>query len=133
MNVEQRLERELEETTSRLRHDMTLTLLDEGAFAATDKRGIIDEVDGAQRSIERDMSLAARHRLRERAHRLEDALQRLRGGLYGVCEECDEPIAPARLKALPEVTTCLPCQDRREQLGARGGSDPVSLLDDATD
>jgi DnaK suppressor protein len=130
MDIARRLERELEETTERLRNDVTLALMDDGALAVADARGIVDEVDGAQRSVEREMTLATRSRLRERAHRLQGALERLREGLYGVCEECEEPIAPARLAALPEVTTCLRCQDRRERLAARGETEPVTLLDD---
>jgi DnaK suppressor protein len=130
MDIAERLERELKETAARLRNDVTVVLMEEGAEAAADARGINDEVDGAQRSVERDMSLAAHSRLRERAHRLLGALERLREGLYGVCEECDEPIAPARLTALPEVTTCLRCQDRRERLAARGGVERATLLDD---
>lgn len=37
------------------------------------------------------------------------ALQRLQDGLYGTCEACGEPIAPARLEALPEATRCIDC------------------------
>ncbi len=118
MDIAERLARELAETTERLRNDVTLALMDDGALAVADARGIVDEVDGAQRSVEREMTLATRSRLRDRAHRLLGALERLREGLYGVCEECEEPIAPARLAALPEVTTCLSCQDRRERLAA---------------
>jgi len=42
------------------------------------------------------------------------------------CEECGEPIAPARLKALPEVTTCVRCQDRIEREDKR--ADEVEAL-----
>src|SRR6266536_4892653 len=62
MNIAERLEQELEETTARLRHDVGLALVDEGAYAAADSRGIVDEVDGAQRTVEREMTLAARSR-----------------------------------------------------------------------
>jgi DnaK suppressor protein len=129
MDIAARLERELEETTARLRHDVSLALLDDGEYAVTDVRAIVDEVDGAQRSIEREMTLATRSRLRERAHRLVDALERIREGLYGLCEECEAPIAPARLAALPEVTTCLACQHRRELLALRGELELASPLD----
>jgi DnaK suppressor protein len=132
MDIAQRLERELQETTTRLRNDVALALTDDGVFSAQEKRGIVDEVDSAQRSIEREMTLTARNRLRDRAHRLVDALERLREGRYGMCEECDGPIAPARLKALPEVTTCLPCQHRRETATVRGAVNRVPLFDDET-
>ena len=43
------------------------------------------------------------------------------------CQECGEAIAPARLKAMPEVTTCVRCQDRLEKMSRHmasvGGAD----------
>jgi RNA polymerase-binding transcription factor DksA len=62
------------------------------------------------------MNFATRSLLVERANRLAEALERLRGGDYGTCQECGEAIAPARLKAMPEVTTCVRCQDRLEKM-----------------
>lgn len=128
MDIAERLEQELQETTARLRHDVGLALLD-GAYAVADTRGIVDEVDGAQRSIEREMTLATRSRLRERANRLVTALERVRDGRYGVCDECDGPIAAARLAALPEVTTCVPCQNRLELAAKRGDPDDALFSD----
>lgn len=46
--------------------------------------------------------------LREIAQ-IEAALDRIDTGRYGVCEECDEPIAVARLEALPYTTRCIDC------------------------
>lgn len=68
---------------------------------------------------DREMSFATRSLLVERANKLAEALERLRGGEYGVCEECGEAIAPARLRAMPEVTTCVRCQDRLERMMPR--------------
>jgi RNA polymerase-binding transcription factor DksA len=39
---------------------------------------------------------------------IDEALQRLGRGLYGVCKTCGEPIQPARLAALHAVT-CAEC------------------------
>jgi DnaK suppressor protein len=72
-------------------------------------------MDEIQMTREREVSLATRGILVGRANRLAEALERLRRGRYGRCEECGEPIAPARLKAMPEVTTCVRCQDRIER------------------
>jgi len=55
----------------------------------------------------------------ERVNRLSAALNRLNEGEYGTCVECDERISPARLYAMPEVQTCVRCQDRLERLGRR--------------
>jgi RNA polymerase-binding transcription factor DksA len=46
---------------------------------------------------------------RAMVEQLRAALLRLDEGVYGCCERCEEPIAPARLEALPEVTTCIAC------------------------
>jgi len=52
--------------------------------------------------------------------RLSAALDRLNDGEYGVCVECTEEISPARLHAVPEVQTCVRCQDRIERFARRG-------------
>ena len=76
-----------------------------------------DEVDQIQASASRDIGLATRELLQERANRLSSALDRLSQGGYGVCVECAGPIAPARLDAAPEVETCVRCQAGLERLG----------------
>ncbi len=39
---------------------------------------------------------------------------------YGMCEECEEAIAPGRLALMPYATLCPPCQERSEpKRGAR--------------
>ena len=42
---------------------------------------------------------------------VEEALDRLDAGDYGVCLCCDEPIAEKRLRALPWARYCVVCQD----------------------
>ena len=42
---------------------------------------------------------------------VEEALDRLDAGDYGVCLSCDEPIAEKRLRALPWARYCVVCQD----------------------
>lgn len=38
---------------------------------------------------------------------------------FGLCEECEEEIAPKRLSAIPYATLCVACQARRDpKLGA---------------
>ena len=40
---------------------------------------------------------------------LDEALERVAAGTFGVCVGCDEPIAPERLEARPTTTTCIDC------------------------
>jgi RNA polymerase-binding transcription factor DksA len=42
---------------------------------------------------------------------VERARERLREGNYGVCSKCGEPIATARLAAMPMAERCLGCAD----------------------
>lgn len=37
------------------------------------------------------------------------AQERLSAGLYGICVECADRIAPERLRRRPSATSCLPC------------------------
>ncbi|HEY6085321.1 MAG TPA: TraR/DksA family transcriptional regulator, partial [Nitrospira sp.] len=52
-------------------------------------------------------------RTRERIQ-LDEALQRLDEGTYGICEDCETPISPARLRALPFARRCVSCQEQFE-------------------
>ncbi len=45
---------------------------------------------------------------------LTDALERLRAGTYGTCVRCGDPIAPARLEAIPHAAACIGCQNHAE-------------------
>jgi DnaK suppressor protein len=42
------------------------------------------------------------------------ALEKLDNGTYGVCEECEKPINPERLSALPFATLCINCKRLEE-------------------
>lgn len=47
----------------------------------------------------------------EKLKAIDAALERLKRGEYGICEECDEPISEKRLKAVPWTRYCLHCQE----------------------
>jgi DnaK suppressor protein len=46
--------------------------------------------------------------------KIDEALQRLDGGVYGRCAECGDEIPEARLTALPFATRCRDCQEKHE-------------------
>ncbi len=47
----------------------------------------------------------------EKIKAIDAALERLKRGEYGICEECDEPISAKRLTAVPWTRYCLHCQE----------------------
>jgi DnaK suppressor protein len=51
--------------------------------------------------------------------RIDRALKRLQAGEYGLCDDCEDEIPEARLRALPFATRCRGCQEAAEQHEAR--------------
>ncbi|HEY3993104.1 MAG TPA: TraR/DksA C4-type zinc finger protein [Ktedonobacteraceae bacterium] len=47
---------------------------------------------------------------------VENALQRLENGTYGLCQQCGEAINPKRLEALPWAERCVRCEKQLEQV-----------------
>lgn len=71
--------------------------------------GIVDEnfADSAAVSAEQGEQKALAARLREQLEDVERALVRLDDGTYGTCEVCGNPIAEARLEAMPATRFCI--------------------------
>ena len=44
---------------------------------------------------------------------IEEALYRMEKGTYGICRDCGEPIAPARLEAIPWTRVCIACKQKQ--------------------
>lgn len=44
---------------------------------------------------------------------IEEALYRMEKGTFGVCRDCGEPIAPARLSAIPWTRVCITCKEKQ--------------------
>jgi DnaK suppressor protein len=44
---------------------------------------------------------------------IEGALRRIEQGTYGICRDCGEPIAPARLNAIPWTRVCIDCKQKQ--------------------
>lgn len=42
------------------------------------------------------------------------ALARILRGTYGICEDCETEINPARLERRPEARSCVTCQSAKE-------------------
>src|SRR5206468_11283606 len=116
-NIRKRLEQDLEVAISRLRQMSGAVAVEELPGPIGDNSPFADEVDEIQANERREIDFATRELLVERVNRLSAALDRLKDGEYGTCVECEEPISPARLRALPEVQTCVRCQDRIERMG----------------
>jgi len=56
-----------------------------------------------------ELSLARRERVETRIDALQEALERLKDGTYGLCQSCGRLIDLERLEALPRATECIDC------------------------
>jgi DnaK suppressor protein len=64
----------------------------------------------ATESFELEKRLTLEKRIREQLAEVEHALQKFEDGTYGLCDNCRQPIDPARLEALPQASLCLKCK-----------------------
>lgn len=117
MDIRQRLEQELRGVVGRLRQLEGAVIVERAEGVVGDNTPFSDEVDEIQANERREMDFATRELLVERVNRLVAAIERVNDGEYGLCVECGEPIAIARLRVMPEVATCVRCQDRIERFG----------------
>jgi RNA polymerase-binding transcription factor DksA len=118
-DVRNRLDQDLKTAISRLRHPGgAAALIAELPWTIRDSCSFADEVDGIQANESREVGWATRELLMERVNRLSAALDRMRDGAYGTCVECGQAISAARLHAMPEVQTCVRCQDGIERVGS---------------
>jgi DnaK suppressor protein len=80
---------------------------------AQQDRANVNEEEGADQ-FARGLEFALTEMKSQTLARITEALDRLDKGTYGVCVECEEPIAAARLKALPFAERCRDCQEGQE-------------------
>jgi DnaK suppressor protein len=65
--------------------------------------------EGATIAFERSQVAALVLLVQGQLAEVEAAIERLAAGAYGVCEQCGQPIATARLEARPAARTCIGC------------------------
>lgn len=102
-------------------------LLEEGDVPIERIRKDPSEIGGdedEQPLTEMNQALASsRNRARTQELRLiDEAMTRLERDpeMFGLCEQCEEPIAPRRLEAMPHARMCVACQSEVEDPVKRG-------------
>jgi DnaK suppressor protein len=80
-------------------------------FDTIAKMGRVAEEDQAQLSHDEFVSLRLNSLDYLQLRLVEEALDRVQSGDFGVCLACEQPIPPKRLQALPWARYCVPCQE----------------------
>lgn len=75
-----------------------------------------DIADRASVETEVALELRARDRQRKLISKIDEALERIKNGEYGFCEETGDPIGIKRLEARPVATLTIEAQERHERL-----------------
>jgi DnaK suppressor protein len=72
---------------------------------------------GDQASAETDRNFLLRLKGREQRliKKIEETIERIDGGNYGICDACGEEIGIARLEARPVTTMCIDCKTEQEE------------------
>lgn len=79
----------------------------------------IHMADMGSDTFEQDFTLGLIENEEQELGAIEDALERIAEGTFGVCEECSKLIPKERLKAIPQAALCLECKQKEE--GEAGG------------
>ena len=84
-------------------------------FNISSDRHVGDEIDAA---LDTDYGLINANLAEVESQELaaiDAALERIREGTYGICQECGKRIPVARLQALPYAQYCVKCQQKQDE------------------
>ncbi len=76
-----------------------------------------DSIDEIVEASSRDFAVMRINRNARSLRDIEAAIDRVDDGTYGMCGDCEEPISPRRLAAIPWATLCVRCQENADRRG----------------
>jgi len=74
-----------------------------------------DTTDQAQAEVDRDLLLRMKEREQKLVKKIDEAVERIDLGTFGICRSCGNEIPLPRLKASPITDLCIECKTRQEQ------------------
>ncbi len=81
----------------------------------TEDEGTQDLADKASSAYTKEFLYSLSNTDREALQRVDEALQRIVNGTYGVCAECGQELNRKRLEAVPWASHCIACQEKIEK------------------
>ncbi len=112
MNAEQlvKYESKLRNLLTEIEEQMAQSRDDRAPPAIDGRMGRVSRGDALQ---EQQMAVEMGRRREQQLSRVRTALERVTAGTYGRCGRCGQPIADARLEAMPDVVLCVRCAEPR--------------------
>jgi len=109
LELQKRLRREIDSTEEALREDVDKP----GEISNLPTHPADQDVEG----LDSEIAIAQNEALL--LEQVEAALERIRAGTYGICQQCGDAIDPQRLHAIPYASHCINCarvlQDETEK------------------
>lgn len=78
-----------------------------------------DEVDLTSAELEQDMRMRLRSREALFLKKIDEALDKIQTGTFGICEGCEEDIELSRLEVRPTAQLCIHCKEAEEIMETR--------------
>ena len=73
-----------------------------------------DWIDQSSQESDLHVRLALKQTDSKLLRAIEEAIHRIEQGTYGICMECENEIAPARLEAVPWTRVCIDCKVKQQ-------------------
>src|SRR5215813_296331 len=73
-----------------------------------------DWIDQSSQESDLHVRLALKQTDSKLLRAIEEAIHRIEQGTYGICMECENEIAPARLEAVPWTRVCIECKAKQQ-------------------
>ncbi len=74
-----------------------------------------DELDLSSAELEQSMRMQLRSREALFLKKIDQALEKIQAGNFGICACCDEDIEVSRLEVRPTASLCINCKEEEEQ------------------
>jgi DnaK suppressor protein len=81
-----------------------------------DANDLADEMDLASSEYLQSFTFRLRGREKVFLEKIDHALEKIRNGSFGVCEDCGDAISMKRLEARLETTLCIRCKEDQERV-----------------
>ena len=92
-------------------------LINEDFAVNTDEMS--DEIDLSSAELEQNMRVRLRSREALFLKKIDQSLEKIQAGTFGVCECCDQNIELSRLEVRPTANLCINCKEEEEMRETR--------------
>ena len=103
----------LRERVLRAAHDIVEDDTEDGELSSA--AGDQHLADHASEMFDREVDESLEDNAELIVREIDDALERIDAGTYGVCVRCGQPIPEERLTAVPYAVLCVPCKREEER------------------